>query len=74
MIIVGSGPAGLTAAIYSAWMKFRTLVLEAQNLRGRASQARMIRNFPGFPRGIMGIKLVEKNGGTGVETRRRNKI
>ena len=57
LIIVGGGPAGLTAAIYSARNKIKTLVLARDN--GVLSYATNIENYPGF-RSISGIELVEK--------------
>lgn len=57
LIIVGGGPAGLTAAIYSARNKIKTLVLARDN--GVLSYATTIENYPGF-RSISGIELVEK--------------
>ena len=46
VIIIGGGPAGLTAAIYSAWLGLRTVVLEAGIVGGRAWLAPKIENFP----------------------------
>jgi thioredoxin reductase (NADPH) len=60
VIIIGAGPAGLTAAIYSAWLGHRTVVLEGGIAGGRAWMAPKIENFPGFPDGIKGSELVEK--------------
>ncbi len=60
IIIVGAGPAGLTAAIYCSWLGRKTLVLEAKHHGGRASSAALIENFPGFEEGVKGPDLVEK--------------
>jgi len=60
VIIVGAGPAGLTAAIYASWMGLKTLVLEGNMLGGRASEAPLIENFPGFPGSISGLELIER--------------
>ena len=60
VIIIGGGPAGLTAAIYSAWLGLRTVVLEAGIVGGRAWLAPKIENFPGFESGVKGSDLVEK--------------
>lgn len=60
VLIIGGGPAGLTAAIYSAWLGLRTVVLEAGIVGGRAWLAPKIENFPGFEFGIKGSDLVEK--------------
>ncbi len=60
VIIIGAGPAGLTAAIYSAWLGLHTVVLESGITGGRAWLAPKVENFPGFPEGIKGSELVEK--------------
>jgi len=61
IIIVGSGPAGLAAAIHSAVFGLRTLVLEAEEgAGGMATRARGISNYPGFQKKISGLRLMEK--------------
>ena len=60
VLIIGAGPAGLTAAIYSAWLGLKTVVLEAGIVGGRAWLAPKIENFPGFEFGVKGNDLVEK--------------
>lgn len=59
VIILGGGPAGLTAAIYTgrAWLK--TLILESAVVGGNAAIADIIDNYPGFPFGILGGELME---------------
>lgn len=59
VIILGAGPAGLTAAIYTgrAWLK--TLILESGSIGGNAAIADKIDNYPGFPMGIMGEELMD---------------
>ena len=59
-IIIGAGPAGLTAAIYSSWLGLDTVVLDAGVAGGKASEAHRIENFPGFEEGIKGLELTEK--------------
>lgn len=54
LVIVGGGPAGLTAAIYAAREGVETLVVERSGLGGQASLTGGIDNFPGFPEGISG--------------------
>jgi len=61
VIIIGGGPAGLTAAMYSSWLGLRTVVLEAGVAAGgKAWQAARIENFPGFEEGIDGSELAAK--------------
>jgi len=51
VVIVGGGPAGLTAAIYASRLGLETLVIEVKNLGGRAIGAPLIDNYSGFPEG-----------------------
>jgi len=60
VLIIGSGPAGLTAAIYTSWLGLKTVVLESGIIGGRTWLAPQIENFPGFELGIKGRELVEK--------------
>ncbi len=59
-VIVGGGPAGLTAAIYTARHNLKTLVLEGRKIGGNALEAHWVDNYPGFPDGISGRDLMEK--------------
>ncbi len=59
VLIVGGGPAGMTAAIYSARAGFDTVVLDPMGGGGQASTTDMIHNYPGFPQGISGFGLME---------------
>lgn len=60
VVIIGGGPAGLSAAIYTSRMGMRTLVLETLIVGGRAVYATLIENFPGFPDGISGAELTKR--------------
>jgi len=60
LIIVGAGPAGLTAGIHTSRLGLKTVIFEAETPGGRAAEASMYENFPGFPEGIMGKELIEK--------------
>jgi len=60
VMIIGGGPAGLTAAIYAARMGMRMLLLESGVFGGRALWAPIVENYPGFPEGISGTGLVER--------------
>jgi thioredoxin reductase (NADPH) len=57
IVIVGSGPAGLSAAVYGASEGFRTLVVDKGGIGGQATSSSLIRNYLGFPRGISGRRL-----------------
>jgi thioredoxin reductase (NADPH) len=60
VLIIGAGPAGLTAAVYTAWLGLKTVVLESGVAGGKAWTAPMIENFPGFDVGIKGSDLAER--------------
>jgi thioredoxin reductase (NADPH) len=60
LIIIGAGPAGLTAGIYGVRSGLRTLVLEEKLPGGMVATSPWIENYPGFPNGISGEDLAEK--------------
>ncbi len=57
LIIVGSGPAGLSAALYAARADLNPMVLTGSTLHGQASTTDLIENYPGFPDGVGGMEL-----------------
>ena len=60
LIIVGSGPAGLTAALYAAREGIETLVIERAGVGGQAGVTERLDNFPGFPEGISGGEFADR--------------
>jgi len=60
LIIVGAGPAGLTAALYAGRYRLNTLVLEKMSVGGQIILSSTIENFPGFPGGISTVELMER--------------
>ncbi|MEV5301823.1 FAD-dependent oxidoreductase [Amycolatopsis methanolica] len=60
LVIVGAGPAGLSAAVYGASEGFSTLVVDEGGLGGQATSSSLIRNYLGFPRGVSGRRLAQQ--------------
>lgn len=60
LIIVGGGPAGLTAYIYAARARLRTVLVEKLSPGGQVLVTDWVENYPGFPEGISGAELMEK--------------
>ncbi len=59
MVILGSGPAGLSAALYAARANLEPVVLTGMELGGQVSLTNTIENYPGFPQGVGGQELVD---------------
>jgi thioredoxin reductase (NADPH) len=59
LIVVGGGPAGLTAGLYSARAGFTVLLIEKEVIGGQIANAERVDNYPGFPKGISGFELVQ---------------
>ncbi len=60
LVVVGAGPAGLSAAVYGASEGFRTLVVDDGGIGGQATSSSLIRNYLGFPRGLSGRRLARQ--------------
>lgn len=60
LIVIGSGPAGLTAALYAAREGIETLVIERAGVGGQAGVTERLDNFPGFPEGVTGEDFADR--------------
>ena len=88
VIIIGGGPAGLTAGLYTSRAGLKSLLLEKGVFGGQITNAEHVENFPGFPQGISGIELgdrmreqaekynlkIESDEATGIEIQAEKKI
>lgn len=60
VIIIGAGPAGLTAGLYAGRFRMKTLILEKTAVGGQIITSVTIENYPGFPGGISSVELMQK--------------
>jgi len=60
IIIIGGGPAGLSAGIYASRARLRTLLIEKGMFGGLIANAELVENYPGFPEGISGFDIGER--------------
>ncbi|MET0767755.1 MAG: FAD-dependent oxidoreductase, partial [Aeromicrobium sp.] len=60
LVIIGGGPAGLSAGVYGASEGLRTLIIDAGGVGGQAASSSSIRNYLGFPRGVSGGELARR--------------
>lgn len=59
VVIIGGGPAGLSAGLYTSRARLSTLLIERGLIGGLITETELVENYPGFPEGISGLKLAE---------------
>jgi len=60
LVIIGAGPAGLTAGLYAARSRLKTILFERLTLGGQILTTEFVENYPGFPEGISGFELADR--------------
>jgi len=60
LIIIGAGPAGLTAALYAGRSRLNTVIIEKMSPGGRILMSEVIENYPGFPGGVPTVELINR--------------
>src|SRR4030065_394766 len=59
VVIIGGGPAGLTAGLYTSRARLSSLLIDKVPSGGRIVNAELVENYPGFPEGIRGLQLAD---------------